>query len=91
MVIARHDYPVEQVANLLKGHATRQLIAEDLHPFRAFPTRTGRMPKAWARGHWKAYLNNEADIQRAIEYVERNPVKEGKPRQSWPFVSRFDA
>ena len=90
LVIARHHYAIEQVANLLKGHATRQLVEEDLHPFRAIQTRAGRMPNAWARGHWKVYLDDEAAIHRAIEYVEQNPIKEGKPRQPWPFVSRFD-
>src|SRR5690242_17379731 len=33
MVIARHTCKVEQVVNLLKGAATRQLMAEGLHPF----------------------------------------------------------
>src|SRR5579871_1641620 len=33
LVAARGDYEVEQWVNLLKGAATRQLLAENLHPF----------------------------------------------------------
>ena len=36
---------------------------------------------------WKVYLNLRSDIERAIRYVEENPIKEGKPRQKWSFVA----
>ncbi len=87
--IARHNYPVEEIINLLKGAATRQLVLEQVHPLADWKTRTGRMPKCWARGQWKVFLENEADIRRAIRYVEQNPVEEGKPTQRWSFVTRF--
>jgi hypothetical protein len=29
-------------------------------------------------------------VRRAILYVEDNPLKEGKPRQRWSFVTPFD-
>lgn len=90
LVIARHRYFVEQIANLLKGAATRSLVAEDLHPLADFPMRTGRMPKAWARGQWSVFLENERDVRRATGYVEENPLKEGKPRQRWSFVTPFE-
>ncbi len=90
LVIVRHRYVVEQIVNLLKGQSTRQLIQEDLHPLAAFPTRTGRLPKAWGRSHWKVFLDSEANIRRAIVYVENNPIREGKPRQRWSFVMPFD-
>ncbi len=79
LIIARHDYAVETIVNLLKGQATRQLASEDLHPLAAFPARTGRMPKVFARGHWKVFLESDDAIRRAIRYVEHNPIKEGKP------------
>jgi hypothetical protein len=31
-------------------------------------------------------LDDNGDIARAIRYVEKNPVKEGKRRQQWSFV-----
>jgi REP element-mobilizing transposase RayT len=90
LVTARHGYPVEQIVNHLKGAATRQLRAEEVHPLAAYGTRTGRVPKAFERGEWKVFLDNASDIARAIHYVEQNPVKERKPVQHWRFVRPFD-
>jgi REP element-mobilizing transposase RayT len=91
MVIDRHDYRAEQMVNLLKGAATRRLVADNLHPFAAHAPADGRPPKCWARGCWKVFLDNETDFARAVRYVEENPVKEGKPRQRWTFVTPLDA
>ena len=44
-----------------------------------------RVPKCWGRGEWKVFLDPE-DVTRAIQYVEDNPVKEGKKRQKWSFA-----
>src|SRR5437868_5120123 len=41
-----------------------------------------RIPKCWVRGQWKVYLDPQ-DVQRAIEYVQNNPLKEGKKKQQW--------
>jgi REP element-mobilizing transposase RayT len=89
MVLGRLGYPVEYTVNLLKGSATRELLAEKLHPFGDRRDRSGRVPHCWARGRWKVYLNTPEDIQRAIAYVEENPAKEGKPKQTWSFVTPF--
>jgi len=35
---------------------------------------------------WKVFLDAPEDIAEAVKYVEDNPVKEGKPKQTWPFV-----
>jgi REP element-mobilizing transposase RayT len=86
LVIARHQRVVEYLVNCLKGAATRALVAENLHPFGQYKKPDGQVPKCWAEGLWKVFLNSPEDIQRAIRYVEANPVKEGKPLQRWPFV-----
>jgi REP element-mobilizing transposase RayT len=88
LVIARHTYKVEQIVNLLKGEATKSLKAESLHPLARYAERS-RIPSPWAEKQWKVYLDNEHAIEQAIAYVEANPEKEGKPRQSWPFVTPF--
>jgi hypothetical protein len=31
-------------------------------------------------------LNSDADIQRAIDYVNRNSIKDGLPAQTWSFI-----
>ena len=49
----------------------------------------GSQPAAWARGQWKVYLDDEEAIENAIQYVEANPGKEGKPPQKWSFVMPF--
>ena len=89
LVVGRHASSVEAVVNHFKGEATRQLLAEGLHPFAGLLTRAGKVPKCWARGQWKVFLDNVADIRRAFEYVEQNPVKEGKRRQRWSFVTPY--
>ena len=88
VVIARHRYEVEKISNLLKGEATKQLVAESLHPLAQF-TRGERPPSPWARGQWKVFLDCESAIEEAIHYVEQNPIKEEKPRQKWSFVTPF--
>ncbi len=90
LVIARHKYNVEQIANLLKGAATTALINEKLHPFEKYSSKDGRLPKAWAQGQWKAFLDRKKYIHQAIQYVENNPLKEGKPKQKWSFVAHYE-
>jgi REP element-mobilizing transposase RayT len=89
LVVARHRYPIEQVAILLKGEATRQLMAENLHPLAAYAPAGRRPPRMWSEHQWQAFLDSEEAIVNAIRYVEANPEKEGKPPQRWAFVSPF--
>ena len=91
MVVARSGRKIESIANQLKGAATRQIIDEAIHPLAAHQKpQSRRPPKMWARGQWKVFLDSVEDICRAIRYVEENPLKEGKKRQRWSFVSAFD-
>jgi REP element-mobilizing transposase RayT len=89
LVIARPPYEAEQAANLLKGAATTELTRRGLHPFADSPYLNGRLPTPWARKQWIVFLNTEADVRRAIEYVERNPLKDGLKAQRWSFVVPF--
>ena len=86
MVIGRHDYEIESIAEQLKGAATRRLLKENVHPFRHIRTAKGRPPCCWQRGQWSPFLETPEEILERIQYVEHNPLKEGKPRQHWPFV-----
>lgn len=90
MVLARHEHKPELLVNLLKGAASRALTKENLHPLAQYREHEGRVPKCWARGQWKVFLNNLDEVQHAIAYVEDNPVKEGKPKQTWTFVMPFE-
>ena len=88
LVIARHSYRVEQIANLLKGEATRQMVSDRWHPFQHLESQQ-RLPSVWTRGCWKSFLDNETAIEEAIRYVEQNPILEEKPKQEWPFVRLY--
>jgi REP element-mobilizing transposase RayT len=89
LVTMRHTSKIEQVANLLKGVATTQLIKDGLHPFVNQPYRNGTLPSPWARKQWACYLTFPEQVMAAIEYTNANPEKEGKPRQQWSFVQKY--
>ena len=88
LVIAQPPMEVEHLVIQLKGAATESLREQGLHPFGDMKDRQGRTPKCFSRGEWKVYLD-PPDVSRAVEYVEDNPRKEGKPRQRWSFVTPF--
>lgn len=88
LVIARHTYKVEQIATLLKGAATRQIVEDRRHPMQHSEA-NGQLPSMWARGYWKVYLDNDAAITNAIRYVEQNPIEEEKPKQDWQWVTPY--
>ena len=89
LVIARHVFKVEQMANLLKGAATSQIMKDGRHPLAKCAKPGERPPQMWAAHEWKVYLDREEAIENAISYVEENPVREGKQKQNWDFVTPF--
>lgn len=89
LVLARHHYSVEQMANLLRGAATRQLMEESCHPQARFAKEGERPPAMWAARPGKFFLDNDEAITDAIHYVQNNPIEEGKPPQHWSFVTPY--
>ena len=87
-VIARHRYLNETLVRLLKSAATRQLVIDGLHPFQHMSNAT--RPSPWNQKFWQRFLSTEEQIRQRINYVEQNPVKEGKTRQRWSFVKPFE-
>jgi REP element-mobilizing transposase RayT len=88
LVVGRPAMPVERLVIQLKGDATQQLEREGIHPLAAWKVDGQRVPKCWVRGQWKVFLDPE-DVPRAIGYVENNPLKEGKKKQTWSFASAY--
>jgi REP element-mobilizing transposase RayT len=81
LVIARHRYKIEQVANLLKGEATRSMIEQELHPLARLAEAGHRPPRMWAEHQWKVYLDSEQAILAAIAYVkEKGPLRSPSKR-----------
>lgn len=89
LVIGRHHFPIEQVVRLLRQAGTRRLLADSRHPFAELRVKLGRLPSIWAQDFWKVFLFNAEEVRREVDYVESNPIKEGKPRQHWSFVQPF--
>jgi REP element-mobilizing transposase RayT len=54
-------------------------------PFSGGPQGRAR-PSPWAHKFWKVWLDSEADVRRSIDYVNKNPLKEGLKLQNWKFV-----
>jgi len=90
MVIARHEIHAEQIVNLFKGEATRELVAKGIHPLAGHATEDGKPPKVWSRGLWKVFLDSPEAVAAAIQYVRENPAKEGLPEQCWRFVTQYE-
>jgi len=88
LVTGRPRMDVEQLVIQLKGDSTQLLEREGLHPLAHYKVEGDRVPKCWARGQWKVFLDLP-DVSRAIAYVENNPLKEGLPKQRWAFVTAY--
>jgi len=88
LVVTRHNRFVEQVVGHFKARATQHLKTENLHPFTSL-VEGDDLPSPWAQGTgWVVYLDSREDIDRSIQYVENNPIREGLRPQNWRFVSR---
>lgn len=73
----------------LKGRATRALVAAGIHPFLTEMDERGQVPKCWQELQWPVFKYDPASVRQAIRYVEDNPLKDGKKRQRWSFVTSY--
>ena len=89
LVTGKPGMKVEQLVIQLKGDATRALQREGIHPLSSYEGQGGPVPKCWARGQWKVFLDPD-DLPRAIQYVQNNPLKERKKKQVWSFMSPYE-
>lgn len=90
VVAKAHERGFEWIAGELKRSATFSLIKEKQHPFESQRDLDGHIPSCWGRGQWGVFLNSREAVEHAVGYADENPVKEGKPRQNWSFVRRWD-
>ena len=77
------------IANLLKGAATGRLIADGIHPLGQYAKPDKRPHGMWARHQWVSFLDSDQAIENAINYVIENPIKEGKPKQNWKWITPY--
>jgi REP element-mobilizing transposase RayT len=83
LVIGAHERGIRAIVGHFKSRATRALKVAGLWEDVGRPV--------WGAHGWNVRLETAADVERAIRYVERNPLKEGKRRQRWSLVTDFDA
>lgn len=86
VIIARHIKPIERVIGQFKGRANQHLKAAQCHPLAEYASGEGVVPSPWSEGCWSVFINDEAQLGTAIDYVKRHPVKEGLPAQDWNVV-----
>jgi REP element-mobilizing transposase RayT len=80
LVIAWHARNVRLVVGHLKSKATMSLREKGLWDDRPL----------WSAHGWNVRLDDQASVQRAIQYVDANPEKEGKRSQRWSMIAPFD-
>ena len=77
LVIGANSRRIRAAVGHLRSRATHALRQEELwdddRPL-------------WGAHGWNVYLETVAAVERAIRYVNENPLKEGKKRQTWSFV-----
>lgn len=81
LLIRRHRDHAETMIEALQ-QTTRQALIEAGNRTLTHPV--------WAGPGWKVFLNTPEDIVRVIKYMRDNPVKAGRPPQSWPFVQPYE-
>ena len=89
LVIAPAARSIEQIVRHLRGKASMQLRREGIHPLERHARCDGSVPSIWSEGLWKVFCFDEEHVGCAIRYVEKNPIREGKPAQSWSCVTPF--
>jgi REP-associated tyrosine transposase len=85
LVLARHDRDAKKIIGHFKARATRRMNTHGVNPMQRF----GADHSPWANRGWVVFLSTDEALQHAIAYVEQNPVKEGKPKQDWSFVTPY--
>ncbi|MCG8450196.1 MAG: transposase [Pirellulales bacterium] len=91
LVVQSHHFKSDELIACLQRAATRELNLAGLHPMQEFRRTNGKLPTPWTKRGWSVFLNTLKDMQRAIRYVEQNPVRAGLPRQRWSCVKPFVA
>jgi REP element-mobilizing transposase RayT len=85
-VVGLHPVAYERIVNRLKGRSSQRV--RETRGLSVASERAERVP-VWTQGYWVRYIDDLEQMSCAIEYVNRNPVREGLGRQDWKFITRF--
>ena len=81
LLIRKHRDKAEQMIEHFQDASREVLIARG--------RRSAEHP-VWGGPGWKVYLDTRQEIQRVVKYIDDNPIKARRLRQSWSFVTRYD-
>jgi hypothetical protein len=65
-------YDIRRFEGRLKGAATKQLVADGLHPLQRFANPDGSIPSPWSVKPWVVYLFDDEDMIRSIDYINKH-------------------
>jgi REP element-mobilizing transposase RayT len=85
-VVGPCRYDVRRFAGRLKGAASKQLREEGIHPMQKFVEGDGIIPTPWSVKPWVVYEFDDADMRRAVKYVNDNVIRARLKPQNHPFV-----
>ena len=85
----------DHVHLLIRKHrdSAETMIAELQEASRVAILEAGDRPAShpvWGGAGWKVFLETIDDMRRVVRYIDENPVKIGRPRQAWDFVTVYD-
>ena len=86
LVVGRHERCVEHIARHLKSKATMAMTRAGLHPLARRRKSDGTIPTPWSESIWSVFINDDAQLEAAVRYVNRHPMKEGLQEQDSRFV-----
>ena len=81
LLIRKHRDKAEQMIEHFQD-ASREAIVEAGLRDRDHPV--------WGGPGWKVFLETREDIERVVRYIEENPIRARRPKQTWDFVIRYD-
>ena len=84
----KSDYAI-WACSILPEHTHLVIARHRIHPLQQCAKQGKRLPGMWARHQWKSFLDSDEAIENAINYVIENPIKEGKPRQNWRWLTPY--
>ena len=82
-------YDIRRFAGRIKGAASKQLLAERIHPMQKFVDARGNVPSLWSVKPWVVYLFNDEDVIRSIEYARENLKRAGLAAQHHAFLTGY--
>lgn len=85
VVVGRHAESYERMVSRLKARSSQRV--REARGIATANRRTDRVP-IWTEGYWVRYIDNAEQMERVIDYVNRNPGPD-RP-QRWSFVRGFD-